>query len=416
VSTSFADYLRLYKQSWLRLQQKTPQLLSYEDRALYSTWNISLDHVKQQSELATKLLRLWAYFDNQDVWLELLQEGRRSSPVWFLELAEDQLSFDAAVRVLCDHALVEADAAPRDDSVESQGYSMHNCVHAWTKHVVNDRWDDGMAGLALTCVGLHVPSTNELQYWVTQQRLLPHANRCQGSVNAILVGQEDDINTIYAVHGLGNLYAAQGKLDKAEEMYQRALRGKEKALGCDHTSTLETVNNLGVLYADQGKLDEAEEMYQRALQGREKALGRDHTSTLETVNNLGVLYAKQGKLDKAEEMYQRALQGGEKTLRRDHTSTLHTVNNLGILYKDQGKLDKAEHMYQRAMQGYEKALRPDHTFTLSTVHNLGLLYRDQGKLDKAEEMYQRALQGREKALGPDHTSTLSTANNLGLHY
>jgi hypothetical protein len=49
VSTSFADYLRLYNASWLRLQQKTPKLLSYEDRALYSTWNISLNHVKQQA-------------------------------------------------------------------------------------------------------------------------------------------------------------------------------------------------------------------------------------------------------------------------------------------------------------------------------------------------------------------------------
>ncbi|KAF2023328.1 hypothetical protein EK21DRAFT_118867 [Setomelanomma holmii] len=73
VSTCFADYLQLYNASWLQLQQKTPQLLLYEDRALYSTWGISLDHVKQQSELAAKLLHLWAYFDNQDVWLELLQ-------------------------------------------------------------------------------------------------------------------------------------------------------------------------------------------------------------------------------------------------------------------------------------------------------------------------------------------------------
>jgi tetratricopeptide (TPR) repeat protein len=54
-------------------------------------------------------------------------------------------------------------------------------------------------------------------------------------------------------------------------MYQRALRGYEKALGAEHTSTLDTVNNLGILYADQGKLAEAEEMYQRALKGKEKA-------------------------------------------------------------------------------------------------------------------------------------------------
>ncbi|OQE69716.1 hypothetical protein PENNAL_c0129G06796 [Penicillium nalgiovense] len=81
-----------------------------------------------------------------------------------------------------------------------------------------------------------------------------------------------------------------GKLKEAEEMYQRALAGYEKALGPNHTSTLVTVNNLGNLFSDQGKLKEAEEMYQRALVGQEEALGPNHTSTLDTVNNLGVLY------------------------------------------------------------------------------------------------------------------------------
>jgi tetratricopeptide (TPR) repeat protein len=33
-------------------------------------------------------------------------------------------------------------------------------------------------------------------------------------------------------------------------MYQRALQGKEKAWGLEHTSTLDTVNNLGAFYAD----------------------------------------------------------------------------------------------------------------------------------------------------------------------
>ena len=64
---------------------------------------------------------------------------------------------------------------------------------------------------------------------------------------------------------MGLLYAGQGKLDKAEKIYRRALQGKEKAWGPEHTSTLDTVNNLGNLYRNQGKLDEAEKMYQRAL-------------------------------------------------------------------------------------------------------------------------------------------------------
>jgi tetratricopeptide (TPR) repeat protein len=63
-------------------------------------------------------------------------------------------------------------------------------------------------------------------------------------------------------------------------MYNRALAGKEKAWGPEHTSTLNTVNNLGNLYADQGRHKDAEMMYNRALAGFEKAWGPEHTSTL----------------------------------------------------------------------------------------------------------------------------------------
>ena len=64
-----------------------------------------------------------------------------------------------------------------------------------------------------------------------------------------------------------------GKLGEAEKMYERALRGKEEALGPTHTSTLSTVNNLGILIADQGKLGEAEKMYEWALRGYKSAFG-----------------------------------------------------------------------------------------------------------------------------------------------
>jgi hypothetical protein len=56
-------------------------------------------------------------------------------------------------------------------------------------------------------------------------------------------------------------------------MYNRALAGKEKAWGPEHTSTLNTVNNLGNLYRVQGRLKDAEMMYNRALAGYEKAWG-----------------------------------------------------------------------------------------------------------------------------------------------
>jgi hypothetical protein len=42
------------------------------------------------------------------------------------------------------------------------------------------------------------------------------------------------MTTMDAVHSLGLLYAVQGKLDEAEEMYKRALKGYETRFGSDH--------------------------------------------------------------------------------------------------------------------------------------------------------------------------------------
>lgn len=52
---------------------------------------------------------------------------------------------------------------------------------------------------------------------------------------------------------------------QAEEIYQHVLQGFEKTLGPGHESTLQVVADLGVFYAAIGKCDEAESMYQSAI-------------------------------------------------------------------------------------------------------------------------------------------------------
>ncbi|KAJ5732695.1 hypothetical protein N7493_004176 [Penicillium malachiteum] len=451
---TFERYLHEYKRRWNINPRSPVKLNEYEERTLYTTWDISYSRLENQDPEAAKMLKLLAYFDNQTLWYELFHTGLTdSAPEWLSEVITDNVNFDGVMGVLVGYYFLDVHQT-------SDSWSMHNCVHDWTLAALNKDIDATYYWYAFDCVSASINYNDRNDFLkLSYSPLAAHATRLvqqrlyQNDVifsltprrlgQALLIadllryqvllpaaeqmyqwalaGKEkalgpDHTSTLGTVHNLGNLYRDQGKLDQAEQMYQRALAGKEKALGPDHTSTLQTVHNLGVLYQDQGKLDQAEQMYQRALAGKEKALGPDHTSTLQTVNNLGVLYQDQGKLDQAEQMYQRALAGNEKALGPDHTSTLQTVHNLGVLYQDQGKLDQAEQMYQRALAGNEKALGPDHTSTLQTVHNLGVLYQDQGKLDQAEQMYQRALAGNEKALGPDHTSTLQTITCLGILY
>ena len=402
---SFGDYLKLYGDSWRDLDRYSEELLDYEDRTLYSTWNISLTLIQAQDATAAELLRLMAYFDNQDLWYELFQAGAEDQPLWWSEMMGNKVRFNRAMSKLHDYSLVEPGVGR---------YSLHTCVHDWTMEYLNRNFDEGLWQLAVHCVAQSVKWETEREYWVENRRLLPHAQRLKASRERRQSGWEEvkarDIIMI------AELFRQLDMSAEAEEMYIRALQGYEKVMGLEHTLTLNTVNNLGTLYRKQGKMVEAEQMYIRALQGYEKVWGPEHTSTLRTVNSLGNLYRKQGKMVEAEQVYIRALQGYEKVWGLEHTSTLRTVHNLGTLYSEQGKMVEAEQMYIRALQGEKKALGPEHTSTLNTVHNLGTLYSNQGKMVEAEQMYIQALQGKEKALGLEHTSTLDTVNNLGNLY
>ncbi|KAI1173201.1 hypothetical protein F4777DRAFT_558875 [Nemania sp. FL0916] len=425
-STSLAQYLEMYEQSWVQLQQNSPQIISYEDRAMYSTWNISYLHIKGINPASAKLLHLWAYFDNEDLWYELLSDWASwesnddgAQTIQLLkEIASNNLAFDAAIRVLHDYGLVDL-ATSTSNRWESQGYSMHDCVHTWTQYVVNAKADKiaetSMARLATECVAAHIPTDRHAEYWIIQRRLLKHADRCWARFKGgIELGKEYG----WLYEQLGYLYNDQDQFLKAEEMYGRALHGYEKIFGPNHPSTLKSVNALGVVYMGQGQYAEAEEMYERALKGREKELGPDSPSTLETVNNLGNVYNVQGQYVKAEEMYERALHGYEKALGPNHPSMLLTVHNLGNVYYKQGLYAEAEEMYERALKGREKELGPDSPFTLQTINNLGNVYCKQGQYAEAKKLYERALHGHEKAWEAesmlDHTEVLNTLENLGM--
>ncbi|KGQ07153.1 Nephrocystin-3 [Beauveria bassiana D1-5] len=416
VTISCAEYLQMYHDSWLQLHEETPQLLSYDQR-LYSTWGISYSRIKQQSQVAAMVLRQWAYFSNEDLWYELLKEGRPHGPGWLCELTDSKLRFHGIMRILCDHGLVEAGSTTQEP--ESAGYSVHaispnsNEMHRIPRHAdrlleytINMEVADG------TAWAFHRLGT----LYSDQGRLREAETTYKRALDGCDAWDPKHTLTLRTINNLGILYTYQDRLREAEAMYKRALDVYEKALGPNHTLALRTVNNLGTLYVDQGRLQEAETMYKRALDGKEKAWGPHHISTLGTVNNLGVLYRAQGRLQEAETTYKRALDGYEKAWGPNHTSMLDTVNNLGSLYSDQGRLQEAEVMYKRALDGYEKAWGPNHTLALRTVNNLGVLYRVQGRLQEAEAICERALDGYEKARGPNHTSTLRAVNNLGALY
>jgi tetratricopeptide (TPR) repeat protein len=434
-------YLRFYERQWSELMQSDlladAPLQDYPDRSVWTTWAISYQAIRDRHEATANLLLLWSFLDNKGLWYGLFAATCKRSTVaarmlseLIGDIASSEIRFSGAMQLLRNYSLVEEAA----ETTKTASYTTHPVVHQWAHHSQGKCRAIELSRLALVTVGQAVPESATRDYSTLQRRLLPHVQAFSSRIvksevywwvsidkedDRDIHGSEEQQTVLDAVHRLGALYANQGKLSKAEQMYERALRGYEGVLGPTHTSTLVTVNNLGLLYADQDKLDGAEQMYERALRGFEEALGPTHTSTLATVNNLGTLYKAQGKLSEAEQMFERALRGYEEALTPTHTSRLGPVNNLGnlgILYAYQGKLSEAEQMYKRALRGYEEALGSDdmqqYRPALNTLENIGDLYVKQAESVKAQVMYARALSGLSIVLGQSSESCMKLAAKI----
>jgi tetratricopeptide (TPR) repeat protein len=324
-------YLRFYEQQWSELMTSDhladAPLQDYPERSVWTTWAISYQAIRERHEHTANLLLLWSFLDNKDLWHGLFTTAcSRSALVakmllgWVGDIASSEIKFSRAMQLLCNYSLAE-------QVQETGSYATHPVVHQWAHHSQGKRFATELSRLAVVAVGHVVPESSTRDYAALQRRLLLHAQACSRQVverNAVWDreaedGGDGDIEegeerktVLAAVHTLGILYADQGRLGEAEKMCERALRGKEEALGVGHSSTLHTVNNLGNLYYSQGKLGEAEQMYDRALRGYE-ALStvrvQQYLPALNTLQNMGDLYAKQAESAKARAVYARALSG-----------------------------------------------------------------------------------------------------------
>lgn len=162
------EYLEIYEQYWQELRDNADELLEYEDRTLFSTWNLSLTQVQAQDPEAAELLRLLAYFGAENIEYELFRDADVSDLPWLAVLTSNKRRFERAMARLCDYSLVE----------NSRGsYSLHACVHDWTLQALNQNISKQYYLLAITCVASRVRLPSDPDYWLTHHILVKHATR-----------------------------------------------------------------------------------------------------------------------------------------------------------------------------------------------------------------------------------------------
>ena len=236
----------------------------------------------------------------------------------------------------------------------------------------------GLLGLA-ALAALAVRTRAQLVWWESSEKLMRHAISVagpsvlvygglaaellkQGKLEEAAVqyrlGSELDGDIVPALIGLGNVYAAQGKTNQAEQLLRRALTLQPNAAA---------QFQLADFLQQQGRLEEARVHYLQGL-----ALAPYEAGAR---NSLGNVYAKQQNWPAAREQFERALKLNPKA------AAVH--QNLGNLLAIQGRRDEAIAHFTQALQ-----LNP----AFADAHNsLGYALALQGRLDEAIPHYRAAL-------------------------
>jgi tetratricopeptide (TPR) repeat protein len=266
-------------------------LQDYPGRSVWTTWAISYQAIRERHEHTANLLLLWSFLDNKDLWHDLFATAcadslvaARMLPGWVGDIASSEIKFSRAMQLLCNHSLLE-------QMQESGSYATHPVVHQWAHHSQGKRFATELSRLAVVAVGWTVSESSTRDYAALQRRLLPHAQACSSQVverktawdREAENGSDGDVDkgeeretVLDAMHLLGDLFADQGRLGEAEQMYERALRGYETLSSVrvqQHLPALNTLQNMGDLYATRAESAKARTVYTRALSGLSSVLG-----------------------------------------------------------------------------------------------------------------------------------------------
>jgi len=163
----------------------------------------------------------------------------------------------------------------------------------------------------------------------------------------------------YFYKGLANAYLEREELDRAFEVFQKAVFLSPYDTGI--------LNNMAYILKEQGRLADAEKVYQRTLS--------IDPSNFNAWNSLGNSYAQEGKDSLAISCYLKALEIGP--------DNYMASTNLATIYRKFGNKEEAD----RLMQELEKASLPQPVVLLRR----GMTFVEEGRPDSARLRFERAL-------------------------
>lgn len=191
----------------------------------------------------------------------------------------------------------------------------------------------------------------------------------------------------------------------------RAFRARLKLLGPQHPQTAELYTLLSQLELRLADPARALGFAQKALRVR-LALGPEAASVADAYEGLGVALLRAGNRSAGLEYLQKSRRVRVKRAGEGSISVAASDQALGAAYLEADP-KRAMTYLEKALEVRQRKLGPDHPDTAATLALLGMAQTGLKQYADAVLKLERALKVRERALGPDHPETAATLAALG---
>ncbi|KAK4077629.1 hypothetical protein Purlil1_12267 [Purpureocillium lilacinum] len=468
-STPIREYLRRLRRRmkrWeiFRVTEFDRHRRHHVPNNVLETWDISIEHIRQEDRMACEILQSLAFVDSQNIPFGLIAKaaemmGRptrseeHTGVNWEDEGQNNDDNILAATVLLQDFSFLRL----RVSSGQYQTYEMHKLVQEAMQYSLsqekNRKVETYFSEIALRAVIDLFPERRR-ELWGECERYLRHAQRaaewatlCGLEVEAAALlsrlsdylydrgrwSEKEPIDetayeyrnkvlgekhpdTIWSMAVLATTYHAQGRYDAAEKIYVDVLALRRDVLGDKHPDTIWSMAELAATYHTQGKYDAAEKIYVDVLALRRDVLGDKHPDTIWSMAVLATTYHAQGRYDAAEKIYVDVLALRRDVLGEKHPDTIWSMASLATTYHAQGRYDEAEKIKVDVLSLRRDVLGEKHPDTIWSMASLATTYHAQGKYDAAEKIYVDVLALRRDVLGEKHPDTIRSMAELATTY
>ncbi|PNP54079.1 hypothetical protein THARTR1_05286 [Trichoderma harzianum] len=335
------------------------------------TWGISIDHLRQENEIAYNILHVLAYVANQNIPHELITTILKLS-----DIQPEQLDSEAtkAITRLKEFSFLGMQRMEDGD----RSYEMHKLVQEaaryglslWKPSVLDKAPSekDGQgyfSGIAVQ-VMLDLFPDSEPKTWAQCEKYVAHA---------VQMGDWADLNekqaeTSQLFHRMSVFLYDRGRWREGELVLKRELEFNRKTWGEKDPDTIKSMGNLALTYHKQGRYSEAEALQVQVLDLQREILKDKHPDTIMNMGNLASMYHKQGRYKEAEALDLQVLDLQQEILGKEHPDTLLAMHNLAWTWKKQGRLGDALPLMKECVQYSRSILGPEHPDTVDSVKAL----------------------------------------------